>query len=170
MIREVSGDILLSKAAMIAHGVGPDDDFRQGLALALRERWPDLYRDFRHWCHTSHPKAGDVWLWSGLGPNGPVRIASLLTQDAPARKGEHAGRARAELVNAALRGLVGVVEKEKPTSLALPRLATGVGGLEWAVVRPLVEKHLGKLSIPVELYTRYVAGQAAVDAAVAGRA
>ena len=52
MIHEIAGDILLSKAALIAHGIAPMDDFHSGLALALRERWPALYKDFRHYCHT----------------------------------------------------------------------------------------------------------------------
>lgn len=37
MIREVAGGILLSKVQAIAHGVGPNDDFHRGLAVALRE-------------------------------------------------------------------------------------------------------------------------------------
>ena len=61
MIHEVSGDILLSKANVIAHGVSPNDDFHQGLALALREKWPAMYKDFRHYCRTEHPKPGAVW-------------------------------------------------------------------------------------------------------------
>ena len=35
MIIEVTGDILLSNAQVIAHGVAPNDDFGQGLALSL---------------------------------------------------------------------------------------------------------------------------------------
>lgn len=42
MIHYVSGDILLSKAAAIAHGVAPNDHMDHGLALALRERWPAM--------------------------------------------------------------------------------------------------------------------------------
>ena len=63
MIKEVQGDILLSGAQAIAHGVSPNDNFAQGLALSLREQWPALYKDFRHYCHDAHPKAGDAWLW-----------------------------------------------------------------------------------------------------------
>ena len=40
MITKVRGDILLSGAQAIAHGVAPHDHFNQGLALALRERHP----------------------------------------------------------------------------------------------------------------------------------
>jgi hypothetical protein len=34
-------------------------------------------------------------------------------------------------------------------------LATGVGGLDWKEVMPLIAKHLGHLSIPVYVYTTY---------------
>jgi O-acetyl-ADP-ribose deacetylase (regulator of RNase III) len=42
MITKVQGDILLSKAQAISHGVAPYDHFNQGLALALRERAPAM--------------------------------------------------------------------------------------------------------------------------------
>lgn len=45
MIHEVTGDILLTKAQAIAHGVAPNDHFETGLALALRERWPEQLGD-----------------------------------------------------------------------------------------------------------------------------
>lgn len=44
-----SGGILLSGAAAIAHGIVPNDHFHQGLALALREKWPKIAMDFRHY-------------------------------------------------------------------------------------------------------------------------
>ena len=59
MIHEVSGDILLSKAHWIAHGVGVDDDFKSGLALSLRERFPSLYKDFRHYCRDVQSQGRD---------------------------------------------------------------------------------------------------------------
>jgi O-acetyl-ADP-ribose deacetylase (regulator of RNase III) len=157
MIREVRGDILLSKADVVAHGVAPNDDFASGLALALRERWPAMYKDFRHYCHVSHPDAGEVWLWSGPG----ARIASLFTQKAAYGHGERPGIATVENVNSALRALRRTIEKEGLTSVALPRLATGVGRLAWDDVRPLVEHHLGDLDIPVWVYSVYEPNHAA---------
>ena len=35
MIKEVSGDILLTKAEVTAHGIAPMDDFKSGLASRL---------------------------------------------------------------------------------------------------------------------------------------
>ena len=48
-------------------------------------------------------------------------------------------------------------------SVALPRIATGVGGLDWAEVQPLVERHLGDLGIPVIIYTEYHNGVTASE-------
>lgn len=152
MIYDVSGDILKSRAQAIAHGVAADDDFKNGLALALREAWPGMARDFRHWCHESHPKPGDVWLWGGPGG---VRIVNLLTQEAPDHRHGHPGKAHLEYVNHALRALHKLIETEGLTSVALPRLATGVGGLDWNDVKPLVERHLGSLNIPIYVYSDY---------------
>ena len=47
------------------------------------------------------------------------------------------------------------------TSSALPRLATGVGALDWADVKPLIEQHLGGLGIPVLIYETYRKGEKA---------
>ena len=157
MIHELTGDLLLSEANLIAHGVAPGDHFTSGLALALRERWPSMAKDFRHWCHLNHPKAGGVWSWSG--PN--IHIACLLTQDQAEDEGGTPGRASVANVNHALRALKGLIEAEGHKSVALPRLATGVGGLSWAEVKPLIEQHLGGLGIPDYVYTHYVGGQKA---------
>ncbi len=159
MIHEVSGDILLSSAAAIAHGLAPGDHFNQGLALALRERWPSMAKDFRHWCHQSHPKPGEAWIWSGPG----ARVICLLTQEESSGHGHVSGKAHTEHVNHALKELRKIVEKESLTSLALPRLATGVGGLDWSVVKPLIENHLSDLSIPIFVYAEYCSGVAAEE-------
>lgn len=160
MIHKVSGDILLSKASVIAHGVAPNDDFHSGLALSLREQWPALYKDFRHFHHLQHPDTGELWMW---GTTGGLRIVNLFTQQPAGHAGSHAGKATLENVNHALRALHKLAAKEKFTSIALPRLATGVGGLAWADVEPLIEKHLGSLEIPVIVYLTFVAGKAAEE-------
>ena len=35
--------------------------------LQLQERWPTIYKAFRHYCQGSTPKSGKLWSWSGLG-------------------------------------------------------------------------------------------------------
>jgi O-acetyl-ADP-ribose deacetylase (regulator of RNase III) len=155
MIRYVSGDLLKSQANAIAHGVAPNDDFGHGLAHSLREQQPAMYKDFRHYCQTRHPKAGGLWAWAGA--DGP-RIVALFTQEAAYDHGAKPGKATASNVGHALKALAAECTREGWTSLALPRLATGVGGMDWADVKPLVEQHLGALPIPVLVYETFHAG------------
>jgi O-acetyl-ADP-ribose deacetylase (regulator of RNase III) len=161
MIQQVEGDILLSGAKAIAHGIAPHDDFKSGFALSLRESWPAMYKDFRHYCHETNPKSGTIWVWSGAG--GP-RVVNLFTQEAPPNAGSRPGPAHIEHVNHALKALAEWVHQEKVESLALPRLSTGVGKLDWEKVYPLIEKHLGHLAIPVYIYTTYRKGLKAAEA------
>lgn len=158
MIREVEGDILLSKVDAVAHGVAVDDDFKQGLALQLRERWPSLYKDFRHYCQTRSPDEGDIWTWKGPGS---FAVINLLTQKPPAAKGQHPGRATLQNVSHCLKKLASDVNEHGYKSLAITKLATGVGGLEWNDVKPLIDQHLGPLKIPVFVYSKYVKDKAA---------
>lgn len=161
MIYELQGDILLSNAQAIAHGISPNEDFNRGLALALREMWPAMAKDYRHYAHQSHPKSGELWAWGGVDR----RIYCLLTQDGSFDPGALPRRATLANVNQCLRNLRLDLEQEKIRSIALPRLATGVGGLKWEEVQPLIQTHLGDLAIPVYVYTRYQAGTAAAEPA-----
>lgn len=163
MIKEVSGDILLSQAELIAHGISAHDPFDSGLALALRERWPSLVKDYRHATHSKAIHSGEIWGWAGVQEDGGVRrIVNLITQDTLGQ-GSHTrpGKATLENVRHALQHLARYVKEENIRSLALPRLATGVGGLEWDDVRPLVQQYLGDLGIPVIVYTTYHKGEQA---------
>jgi len=155
MIHELSGDILLSGAKAIVQGVAPNDDFHHGLALQLRERMPAMYKDFRHFCQTSHPKSGGLWTW--MSSDGHF-IVNLFTQEPAYAHGSKPGDASLSHVNHALHALRTLAEKEKFASLALPRLACGVNGLEWSEVKPLIEKQLGDLNIPIYIYTQYHKG------------
>jgi len=159
MIHEVEGDILLTGAQVIAHGVAPNDPMDQGLALALHERYPAMHKDYHHWCHNAHPKPGEAWMWGGAGN---VRIVNLLTQGG-GYDGAKPDKATTSNVNSSLRALKKMCAKEEFTSLALPRLATGVGGLNWDEVKPLIHSQLGDLDMPVFIYVVYHAGQQAQE-------
>jgi O-acetyl-ADP-ribose deacetylase (regulator of RNase III) len=160
VIHETEGDILLTRAQAIAHGVSPNDDFHQGLALSLREQSPALYKDFRHYCQTHHPEPGGLWAW--MGADGK-HVVSLFTQEAAASHGQKPGRARLNHVAHSLRDLAKLIGAEGWKSVALPRLATGVGGLAWEDVRPLIHQYLGASGAKVVVYTTYRKGVEGVE-------
>jgi O-acetyl-ADP-ribose deacetylase (regulator of RNase III) len=119
MIKEVKGDILMSDSKTIAHCVAPMDHFDSGLALSLRENYPAMVKGFRAYCHTHHPKAGEIWVWGGVGG---IRIINLMAQEpAPSEnyKG-HPGKASISSLEKTLKNLVKFIETEKPQNVAIP--------------------------------------------------
>ncbi len=91
-----------------------------------------MVKDFRHYCKLHNPEPGGAWIW---GSAEGVKIINLLTQE-PAKGNGHPGEATLQNVGHALKALAKLVEKEKLTSLAIPKLATGVGKLPWEDVKP----------------------------------
>lgn len=60
-----------------------------------------------------------------------------------------------ESVRHSLKELAHWLATENIQSLALPRLATGVGGLDWATVQPLVAQALEAYPGKVYVYTTF---------------
>ena len=126
MIHELSGDLLFSGAKVIVQGVAPNDDFHHGLALQLRERMPVMYKDFRHYCQTRHPKSGGLWAW--MSPDGH-HIVNLFTMDAVYNHGSKPGHATLSHVNHALHALRVFIQKEQVGNITPPCLLHDGPGL-----------------------------------------
>ena len=162
MIIEVSGDILLTKAKSIAHSVAPLDHFESGLALGLREKYPEMVKDFRHEGHVRRMKSGDIYEWTR---SDGFKIFSLLVQQAAPSTHSHGlpGKASLHNLDKCLKQLASKLESENITSLALPRVATGVGGLDWDDVRPHIYKYLDVLETKVYLYSKFIKSERALE-------
>ena len=89
----------------------------------------------------------------------------MMTQEASNGKahGGRPGAASIPNVNHALHELRKLIEQESLESIAIPKLATGVGGLKWEEVKPLIYKQLEEIPATVYIYSTYVKGQAAAE-------
>ena len=163
MIYKVEGDILLSKAQAIVLGVGVNDPMDKGLALQLRNKYPSLQKDLNRWCHQHDTKSGEAWLW--VGQNN-ARIINLITHENRESNDHHYDKATLGNIKHALNALVKIVTVEKLTSIALPKIGTGFGDLDWDDVLPIIEMNLGSINIPAYVYTLYRPGQAATEPGV----
>ncbi len=121
-----------------------------------------MYKDFRHYCQTYNPKPGTLWSWKG--PGSPI-IINLFTQEPPDSYQSKPGKATVVYLNHALHALKQEVQNQQVTSLALPRLATGVGGLRWDETKPLIEATMKNIGIPVYVYASYKKGVEAEEPA-----
>jgi O-acetyl-ADP-ribose deacetylase (regulator of RNase III) len=90
-------------------------------------------------------------------------VISLLTQEGGYEHGSKPSGASPSSVNHALHALKKLIADEGLESVALPRLATGVGGLDWSVVRPLIRSQLGDVDAEIYVYARYVPDKKAAE-------
>ena len=100
-----------------------------------------------------------MWVWSGSG----IWIVNLMTLE-----GEPYYDAKATIANVdhSLNRLRYELEKGEIKSIALPRLATGQGRLEWSEVLSSIRSNLGDLKIPVFVYSHYQQDVQAIEPVV----
>jgi len=139
-IRDEHGDLLSAPVEAVVNTVNTRGVMGKGIALQVKQRWPEVDRAYRDAC-----KRGDVVLGrmhvverGGLG-DGPRIVINFPTKD------HWRSRSRLDDIETGLVDLHEVIERLHITSIALPPLGCGNGGLEWSDVRPLIEKALASL-------------------------
>ena len=90
-----------------------------------------------------HYKWGDYhyYLWK----NDEIWIFNLATQDTKYET-------KLEYVEQVFKRLASNWKKEGIISIAMPRIASGLGGLDWHDVRQVIKNQIGHISIPVTIY------------------
>lgn len=116
------------EAAVVAHGVAPNGNSAIGLALAFTGAvGPVMYKDFPHYWQVFTPKPGELY---GVGPvRGRQDCYSFISGNSPSH-GSNSGKASVENVNHCLKALRKTIKSEMFSSVALPKPAPGVSGLE----------------------------------------
>jgi len=160
MIYEVEGDIMMTRASVIVQGVAVNDPMTQGLARRLQERYPMMRDAFQQWCEEINPEPGAVWMWGGAGKQ---CIVNLVTHPATDPALKRRGRPTKIAVHRAFRALNKLVLNERLPSLALPKIGSGYGGIDWLEVRGILHSQLGDLLIPLFVYVTELEGMVASE-------
>jgi O-acetyl-ADP-ribose deacetylase (regulator of RNase III) len=141
-IEYVTGDIFETDAQTIAHGCNTRGRMGAGIALEIRRRHPAMFQQYRRLCYKRLFRPGEYFLWKESTP----WILNLATQ------GDTLG-AKPEILQRCFEDFCRYYAYEGITSLALPRVGAGLGGLEWDEVRELMERAWGGLPISVRVYS-----------------
>lgn len=135
------------------HGVNTVGVMHRGIANSIRLMYPELFKEYVERC-TSNPKQlrpGDCWLYLSPDPSKP-HIFNLATQEWYGSK----GRAKIEWVSKALKAMKDVADKHAITRIASPRIAAGLGGLEWKTVKAEIEAIYADWSGSLFVYETYI--------------
>lgn len=134
-IQFVSGDLFLNQyhAQAFAHGCNCKGVMGAGIAVRFKQEYPAMYREYRRRCK-AYPRQfnlGDSFLWPEA--NKPS-VFNLATQEFPGKY------ATCDAIEKALGNMMAQAGENGITSIALPRIGSGCGGLLWKDVRVLIEK------------------------------
>jgi O-acetyl-ADP-ribose deacetylase (regulator of RNase III)/uncharacterized protein YwgA len=146
MITVRIGDIFESDAQTLVNTVNCVGVMGKGIALAFKERFPDMFEDYARRCGEGRVKLGEPYLYRRLAP---PWILNFPTKD------HWRSVSRLQDIVAGLRYLQAHYRQWGIRSLAVPPLGCGQGQLEWRVVGPTLCRHLKQLEIPVELFAPF---------------
>jgi O-acetyl-ADP-ribose deacetylase (regulator of RNase III) len=146
-IEFVSGDIFQSDAQTIGHGCNCRGKMGAGIAVEFKRRHPEMFQEYRRRCHKGEFNPGAYYLYKDATP----WVLNLATQDS-------SRGATLEYVEQCLQNITEHYEELGITSLALPRIGAGLGGLDWDAVKALMVRYLGPLDLPVTVYEEFIKG------------
>jgi ribA/ribD-fused uncharacterized protein len=153
-IKFVSGDLFdnAHHAEAFAHGCNCQGSMGGGIAKAFRERYPEMFDEYRSRCKAEPRQCnlGDCWLWKA---EDQPWVFNLATQE-----GYWRARASYEAIETALKTMRQRADAEGLTHIAMPRIGVGYGGLSWKKVRAIVEAVFGDWDGTLLVYEQYVKG------------
>lgn len=147
MINRVEGDLLSADTDALVNTVNCVGIMGKGLALQFKRRYPQVFKEYDQACRAGEVQVGRMHVVETGHPKRPRFIINFPT------KKHWRSPSRLEYVDDGLTELVQVIRRCGITSIAVPPLGAGNGGLRWPDVAPLIERHLGALpEVDVRLY------------------
>jgi O-acetyl-ADP-ribose deacetylase (regulator of RNase III)/uncharacterized protein YwgA len=146
MFKALIGDLFASEAQTLVNTVNCIGVMGKGVALEFKKRFPRMARDYEDRCARREVRLGEPYLYAD---ETGARIINFPT------KGHWRSSSRLVDIERGLDHLVAHAGEWGITSLALPPLGCGNGGLAWSEVGPLIFAKLNRLPINVEVYAPY---------------
>ncbi len=133
MITFTTGNIIESKSEALVNTVNCVGVMGKGIALQFKQAYPEVFKEYARACRASEIQPGRMQIVALGRFDGPKYIINFPT------KRHWRGPSHIEDIRAGLDALVEDVRRLGISSISLPPLGCGNGGLDWAVVRPLIE-------------------------------
>ncbi len=146
MIHYTQGNILESPAAALVNTVNLMGIMGKGIALQFKTQFPNNDKLYQKACKTGDIGIGKLFVTKQSTIFGEKIIINFPTKKDWRRPSEYA------YIQAGLDDLINVIEQYHITSIAIPPLGAGNGGLNWGQVRSMIEQSLSNSNIDIFVY------------------
>lgn len=139
MIEFQRGDILGADAEALVNTVNCVGVMGRGIALQVKNAFPENYVAYEVACRKGEVQPGRMFVFDTGQFTNPRYVINFPT------KRHWRGKSRLGDIELGLKALVQEVKRLGIRSVAIPPLGCGLGGLEWAEVRPRIESALAEI-------------------------
>ena len=147
MIIYKKGNILESEADALVNTVNTQGVMGKGIALQFKNAFPSNYKVYQDICRNGNFQIGDLLIVEEYGLiSGKKAIINFPTKTSWRKPSEYS------YIEKGLEKLVQVIEEKKFNSIAIPPLGSGNGGLNWEIVKKMIEDKMSHLPIDVFIY------------------
>jgi len=141
-----SGNLLEADVDALVNTVNTVGVMGKGIALQFKNAFPANFKAYEKACKRKEVTLGKMFVFDNGQLTKPRWIVNFPT------KSHWRSRSHIKDVEAGLDDLRLVISGLGISSVALPPLGCGNGGLDWDVVRPLIEDKLQDIDVEVHLY------------------
>jgi O-acetyl-ADP-ribose deacetylase (regulator of RNase III) len=146
-VKIATGNLLEADTEALVNTVNTEGVMGRGIALQFKKKFPEMYEEYRRACAAGKVRPGRMHVFERKEMLNPRLIINFPTKRhwrSPARMAD---------LESGLHALVAEIKKRNIHSVAVPPLGCGNGGLDWAIVRPAIEKALSGLKdVQILLY------------------
>ena len=139
MITYKTGDLLAEQAEALVNTVNCVGVMGRGVALQFKNAFPENFKAYEIRCRGHEMRPGKMFVFELKQTAGPRYIINFPT------KRHWRGKSRMADIEAGLQALTEEIRSRGISSVALPPLGSGLGGLAWPKVRARIQETLGKL-------------------------
>ena len=147
MLSTATGNLLQADVDALVNTVNTVGVMGKGIAFQFRKAYPDMFAAYAKACKAGEVELGHMQVWETGALDGPP-LHHQLSHEGHWRAGSKLRDIEAETPD-----LVQVVAERGITSIAVPPLGCGNGGLDWADVEPRIRSAFAALPhVDVRLY------------------
>jgi len=133
MLEFKQGNLLEEDAEALVNAVNCVGVMGKGIALQFKQAFPENFQQYKKACDAKEVQPGRMFTVPTGKLFNPKYIINFPT------KRHWRDKSKIEDIQTGLKALVAEVQQLGITSIAIPALGCGNGGLDWVEVKPLIE-------------------------------
>jgi O-acetyl-ADP-ribose deacetylase (regulator of RNase III) len=147
MITRVEGDLLAAEVDALVNTVNCVGVMGKGIALQFKRQYPSVYTAYEQACKRGEVRIGQMFVVPTEQLTGPRFVINFPT------KKHWRAPSKLEYIEQGLVSLKEAIRRHGITSIAIPPLGSGSGGLDWAVVEPTIVRALENIDdVDIRIY------------------